>query len=259
MPFANVGQDQVYYVQQGEQGLPVVFVHGSASNHLTWSSQVHALRAMARAIALDLPGHGKSGPNGRDSVSAYADTIIGFLDALHLERAMIVGHSLGGAIAQTVALSSPHRVAALGLVGTGARLRVLPAILEGVLSPSEFDKTADAVTDYSYAPGQDAEMKRRALEQFRACAPLVTHGDFSACNAFDVMARIGEIHAPTLVICGKQDRMTPVKYSEYLASNIPQAQLVTIENAGHSVMIEQPEQVNHALAAFIRTRAEAKP
>jgi pimeloyl-ACP methyl ester carboxylesterase len=80
----------------------------------------------------------------------------------------------------------------------------------------------------------------------------VTHGDYSACNVFDVMARLGEIHAPTIVICGEQDRMTPPKYSELLVSKIPGAQLALIENAGHSVMIEQPHAVSRALFDFVK-------
>lgn len=251
MPFADLGTDRLYYVQQGEQGLPVIFVHGSAGSHLVWWNQVAGLKDTARAIAFDLPGHGKSSGSGRDSVPAYADIVVRLLDALGVERAMVVGHSLGGAIAQTVALTHPDRVAALGLIGTGARLRVLPAILEGVLSPEDFDKTAELVTENTYAAPINPELRRRSLEQFKACPPSIIHGDFAACNVFDVMARLGEIHAPTLIVCGKDDRMTPVKYSEFLASKIAQSQLVVIDGAGHSVMLEQPEKVNQALVEFV--------
>lgn len=252
MPFATVAGRSVYYVQQGRQGLPVIFVHGSGGNHLVWGSQVRALGEIAQAIAVDLPGHGRSEPPGCNSVGAYTDVIRGLLDALHFKQAVIVGHSLGGAIAQTFGLTYPERTAGLGLVGTGARLRVLPAILEGVLSPTEFEKTMQLVIDYSYAPGLDAEMQRRAEEDFRACRPQVTHDDFAACDAFDIMARVDDLQAPTLIVCGRQDRLTPVKYSEYLASKIPNARLVLVDGAGHSVMVEQPEVVNQALAEFVR-------
>lgn len=251
MPFVDVGGETIYYIQQGERGLPVIFVHGSGANHLAWNAQVHGLREATRAIALDLPGHGKSGTRGRSSVTEYADVVIGFMDSLRLDRAMVVGHSLGGAIAQTIGLTRPDRVAALGLVGTGARLRVLPAILEGILSPTDFDTTSELITENTYAAPIDPEIRRRALEQFRLCPPEVTHADFSACNAFDVMPRVGEIQAPTLILVGREDRMTPVKYSEFLKSKIPNSELVVIDHAGHSVMIEKPDEVNRALLSFI--------
>jgi 3-oxoadipate enol-lactonase len=252
MPFAQVGNDKIYYAERGTQGTPIVFIHGSGASHLIWGAQVRALGEVTRAVALDLPGHGRSAPPGRDSMDGYRDVVLGLLDALGFARAVIVGHSLGGGIAQTLALSHPDRVAGVGLVGTGARLRVLPQILDGIVSPRDFDRTAEFIVDNSYAPSLDAATRERAIVDLRACPPQVTHGDFAACNAFDVMSRVAEIRAPTVVICGRQDRMTPVKYSEYLASNIPHAQLVVIDGAGHSVMIEQPEQVNRALEELMR-------
>lgn len=249
MPVAQVAGQNIYYIARGAQGTPVVFIHGAAGNHLVWGMQVHALGEVARAVALDLPGHGRSDPPGRTSVEAYRDVIVGLLDALGLERAVIVGHSMGGAIAQTLALSHPDRVAGLGLVGTGARLRVLPAILDGVLN--DFENIAGLVVENSYAPGLSVEFQKRAEDEFRACPASVTHGDFSACNQFDVMARLAEIRAPALVVCGRADRMTPAKYSVYLATQIPNAYLVFIDHAGHSVMIEQPDATNKALLDFV--------
>ena len=249
MPLAQVAGQSIYYIARGTQGTPVIFIHGAAGNHLVWGLQVHALGEVARTVALDLPGHGRSDPPGRNSVEAYGDIVLGLLDVLEFDRAVIVGHSMGGAIAQTLALSHPDRVAGLGLVGTGARLRVLPAILDGVLN--DFDNIAGLVVEYAYASDLDPEFRKRAEDEFRACPAAVTHGDFSACNQFDVMARLAEIRAPTLVVCGREDRMTPVKYSVHLATQIPNAYLVLIDYAGHSVMIEQPDETNKALIDFV--------
>jgi pimeloyl-ACP methyl ester carboxylesterase len=249
MPWAQVAGQNIYYSARGAQGTPVVFVHGAAGSHLHWGLQVHALGEVARAVALDLPGHGRSAPPGYASVAAYRDVVLGLLDALGFERAVIVGHSMGGAIAQTLALSHPDRVAGLGLVGTGARLRVLQAILDGVLN--DLAATASLVVENSFASDLDPEFQKRAEEEFCACPANVTHGDFSACNQFDVMARLAEIRVPTLVLCGREDRMTPPKYSVYLATQLPRAYLVLIDHAGHSVMIEQPDETNVALLDFV--------
>jgi pimeloyl-ACP methyl ester carboxylesterase len=240
----------MYYAESGKRGIPVVFLHGSGASHLIWGAQLRALGDFARAIALDLPGHGRSDSPGRDTMDAYRDVVLGVLDALGFARAVIVGHSLGGGIAQTLALSHPDRVAGLGLIGTGARLRVLPAILDGILN--DFDNAARVIVENSYAQPMDASLRKRAEEQFRACAPSVTHGDFSACDKFDILPRVAEIRAPTLVIVGSADRLTPVKYSEFLAANISGARLVVVEGAGHSAMIEKPEAVSRALVEFVR-------
>lgn len=249
MPLVKSAQQQIHYIREGKRGLAVVFVHGSGSNHTIWEPQVHGLAPIAQPIAIDLPGHGQSDPPGRTSVEEYADVVLRVVNALQFDRAVVVGHSLGGAIAQMLALSHPDRVAGLGLVGTGARLRVLPAILDGLVN--DIQKTAPFIVENAYAPNMSEDMRARAMEELRACDPTVTHGDYSACNAFDVMARLGEIRAPTVVICGKQDRMTPPKYSEFLVSKIPNARLVLVHGAGHSVMIEQPEATTRALYDFV--------
>jgi pimeloyl-ACP methyl ester carboxylesterase len=249
MPFANIASQKIYYAEAGAHGTPIILVHGSGANHLAWGLQMRPLAQVARVIALDLPGHGKSDLPGRPTVDGYRDAVIGLLDALKIDRAVIAGHSLGGAIAQTIALSHPDRVAGLGLVGTGARLRVLPAILDGILN--DFEQTTEFVIEHAYAAGLDASMRARALAELRACPAQVTHDDYAACNAFDMIARISEIRAPAIGICGRQDMMTPPKYSEFLVSKIPGARLVVIDHAGHSVMIEQAAQVNRALIEFL--------
>ncbi len=249
MPWFEFQGQSVFYAARGESGPPVVFVHGSGGSHLAWNGQLAALADTARAAALDLPGHGRSRPPGRASVRAYADVVCGFLDALAVERAIIVGHSLGGAIAQTLALENPDRILGLGLVGTGARLRVLPAFLEGLLA--DLAATVHTVTEAEFASEADPRLKQLSEQQMLACPPQVVHDDFAACDVFDVMPRLDSIRVPTLVLCGSEDRMTPVKYSQYLAAHIPRARLVVVQGAGHMVMVEKPDEVNRALSEWI--------
>lgn len=193
---------------------PLVFIHGSGESSQSWQSQVAHFGA-SRAFAIDLPGHGERADTlpAEASVLDYARVVHKIIfQELHLKAPVIAGHSLGGAIALTMALEYASELDGLILVGTGARLRVLPSILE--------------------------EAKKGSV---------VTYRDWAACNAFDIMHRLTEIRLPTLIICGADDSLTPVKYSQYMHDRIEGSTLRIIPNAGHNVLQEQPERVNQAI------------
>jgi len=247
MPFVTIASEKIFYATHGA-GPAVVYIHGSGGTHKVWLHQLHNVPGVAN-YALDLPGHGRSEGTGRQTVADYSAVIVGLLDGLGLHKATLVGHSLGGAVALWTALQHPPRVAGLGLVGTGARLRVLPAILQGV--KTEFAKTVELVTGYDYAENAPRELIEEGKREFLANTPEVLHSDFAACDAFDVMARLGEIRCPSLILCGAQDRLTPPKYSTYLQERIAGARLVLVPDAGHMVMVEKPDEVTRAIAEFV--------
>src|SRR5512143_1687780 len=197
----------------GAAGAPLLLLHGAGGSRLHWPE---ALRELAdrRVIAVDLPGHGRSPLPGERSVGAYGRRVLALLDALQLSAAVLAGHSMGGAIALTLALQAPSRVAGLVLVGTGARLRVTHAVLEATADPARAAQAAQGMVEWSFAPGASPAVVAPFVEHFLANAPGVAHDDFAACDAFDVMARLGEVEAPALVICGEEDRLTPPKYAE---------------------------------------------
>jgi pimeloyl-ACP methyl ester carboxylesterase len=251
MPFLTVAGARAYYVYRRPVPTsrpPVVFIHGAGGTHQHWLYQVRDLPD-APSYAVDLPGHGRSEGSGRDSIAAYGDWLVAFLDAAGVEKAVLVGHSMGGGIAQDVALRYPARLAGLGLIATGARLRVAPAILDGLRQ--EPKATVQLICDWVYGPETPAEVARQGQRQMAAIPPEVFLGDFVACDTFDVMDRLNEIAVPTLALCGTQDLMTPLKYSIYLRDHIQGATLHQVEGAGHMVMIERPEAVAQALVAFL--------
>lgn len=250
MPRVNINGDDIYYAIRGTSSPAIVFVHGAGGDHLVWNGQLAAVADLATGYGIDLPGHGRSTGAGRDSIERYSDVVVAFLDAVQVKSAIIVGHSMGGGIALKMALTHPQRVMGLGLVGTGGRLRVLPQILNGVLL--DFQATAKMLNLNSFSDTADPSLVSAGEQNVLANSPAVLKEDFVACDRFDVMDRLSEIRIPTLVICGKQDKMTPLKYSEFLVSKIPGARLVTVEGAGHNVMIERPASVNQALLDWIK-------
>lgn len=230
-------------------GPPLVCVHGAGGAADIWVRQLEGLAGVARVIAPDLPGHGPGDGPGRQSVGAYADWLAAFLDARALARPILAGHSMGGAIAQTLALERPARLGGLVLVATGARLRVLPRLLE--LLRDRPPEGHDLIGALSYAPATPRERVATADRALRETAPLVTLGDFVACDRFDVMARLGDVRVPTLIVAGLEDRLTPVTYGRRLAAAIPGARLVEVEGAGHFPQLEQPDAVNRAIREFL--------
>lgn len=249
MPFVETASGLLYYAARGASGAPVVLIHGAGDSHLVWNGQLAGLADLARTRGVDLPGHGRSSGGGCTSIPDYARAVIEFLDALALEQAVLVGASMGGAIALTCALEFPERVRGLGLVGTGAKLRVAPAFLDGLRR--DFERTVGLLVESYYAPGASAVLKEKSARQLRLTGADVTYGDFAACNQFDVMTRLAEIRVPALVLCGREDKMTPPKYSEFLAQHLPHARLMLVEQAGHMVMLEQPLIVNRALREWL--------
>jgi pimeloyl-ACP methyl ester carboxylesterase len=140
-------------------------------------------------------------------------------------------------------------LAGLVLIGTGARLRVHPDLLEGARrTPQEAKLQLSAL---AVAPAHTALPQNLMQEQSTAVSTIL-YRDLAACNAFDVMARLQEITLPTLIICGVDDRLTPVKYSQYLHQHIAHSTLHIIPDAGHYVMREQPQAVNEALVAWLQ-------
>ena len=237
-----------YHLNQGAATeLPVVLLHGAGGMHLSWPPEIRRLPGY-RVFALDLPGHGKSDQvGGLQSITAYAQHIEAWLEAVDLSGAIFVGHSMGGAIALEMALQFPEQVLGLGLISTGPRLRVHPDLLAAAASPTTYHQAIESILAWSFssqAPQRLVELVSQRLAEVR---PSVLHGDLLACDRFDASELVQNITCPVMVLCGTADRMTPLRTSQVRAGLIPGAQLVTIPDAGHMVMQEQPGAVADAL------------
>lgn len=253
MPHVQIGGDRIHFVEQGpvltDQLSPIVLLHGAGGSHQIWFPQLRALGRRRKVIALDLPGHGDSNGGGADQIEVYRDVVKEFVAEVNLHRIVLVGHSMGGAITQSFALAYPDQLVAIVLVGTGAKLRVHPKIFAGLREAPR--SAVDLIAKAARAPGAPEEAIEQDAEAMLRTPIPVIEGDFRACHSFDLMEQIQEITAPTLVICGTDDLMTPPKYAEYLHQKIKESQLALIPGAGHMVMLEKPEEVNRTIEAFL--------
>jgi pimeloyl-ACP methyl ester carboxylesterase len=232
--------------KEGKDSL--VFIHGAGGSRTSWRLQDDYFSRAFNCFIMELPGHGAAQGQGAQEVKDYTLWIKGALDELKLSSPFVIGHSMGGTIAMDLALRFPALPKGLVLVSTGARLRTVPDILDGI--EKAFPETAELICERSFAQDAPEELRRFAVAEMMKNSPGVLHGDFTACDRFDIMDQVQAIGNPTLVICGDQDVLTPIKYSRFLADKIAGARLEIVKGAGHMVMQERPEEFNKKIEAF---------
>ena len=257
MPFFRSEETGIWYWAKSKissRGRPLLlFIHGAGGSQLSWTFQKAFFEREFDPVLIDLPGHGESGGQGKEKIEGYAEDVRSFLKSMDLLRdgsnLFLVGHSMGGAVVQTLALSHPESIRGIVLAGTGARLRVMPAVFEGIRS--DFEETVQKIVRFAFSRRAPQELIEAGIEHLLKCPPEVLYGDFLACDRFDLMKDVNRIDLPTLVICGEEDEMTPVKYSEFLHHQIRSSTLEILGRAGHMVMMESPEAFNQKVRDFI--------
>lgn len=233
----------------------LVFVHGSGMDHTVWTMFCrHFARHGRNVIAVDLPGHGRSAGVPKQSIEEMSDWIVALLDALHIEQAAIIGHSLGSLVALDCAARHSSRVRAIALVGTTAPMPVSDAILDAAAAddPAAFNM----LTEYGYSkrhlyggnsnPGM--WMVASTLRLFERSRPGVLHADMNACNNYQQgLERAARITCPVLVVMGEGDRLTPLRSAKELLAALSSPKLRVLPGAGHTLMTEAPNELLDAL------------
>ena len=225
-----------------------LFIHGAGGSHLSFPAALRQLPAIA-PILVDLPGHGASAGPGRASVADYALDIVALLDALSIDSVIVLGHSMGGAIAQWLALEHAARTDALVLAGTGPRLPVNPALITGIVEASE--ATISGIVRWMWSKQAAEDLKQQSADIMLATEPTVIQADFMACDRFDVSLRLADIAVPTLILAGESDKMTPLSLSQALARGIAGSELAVVGDAGHMMLLEQPDHSAELMAAWL--------
>lgn len=224
-------------------------IHGAGGSTATWFMQHRGLSDSLYVVALDLNGHGRTQDRlDENLVESYLEDIDSIVS--QYEMPILAGHSMGGALAQLYALQHSDRLSGLILIATGAKLRVADMVFD--LLNTDFEGYLGAVEEFMFHKNTSKELVEASVAEVRKCPVPVIRRDYELCNAFNVMDRLKEIQIPTLIIVGAQDMMTPVKYSKYLHVQIEKSQLLVIENAGHSVMLEQSSKVNQEILSWAR-------
>lgn len=238
------------------EGQPtVLMVHGAGADHTVWILQSRYLAHHGRnVLAVDLPGHGRSEGPALGSIGALADWSAGVLEAAGAARATLVGHSMGSLVVLEAAARHPARVAALVLVGTAAPMPVADALLDAARADDHaaFDMinlwghSAGARVGRSPVPGM--WMTGGALRLLERSGPGALHAGLAACNDYGSgVESARRVACPTLLVLGRRDRMTPPRTADELASALPHARRIVLDDSGHMLMSEKPDEVLDAI------------
>ncbi len=250
--------NQLYYEEHGA-GAPVILIHGLADDHSLWRYQVPALATQYRTIAIDLRGHGASSkPTGPYSVPLFASDVVALLDHLGIDRAVIIGLSMGGGTAQTLALEHPERVVALALLSTSSsfvqatrdRFQSRAAIAEREgMAP-----VAEGMIERWYTP-RFRQVRPDEVERTRATVlandPFAFAASARANSVREWTERLGEIGCPVLYIGGADDPGDARSSAATFGARLPDVETVILESASHLVPVERPEAVNELLLRFL--------
>lgn len=245
----------------------VVFIHGVLNDHSVWILQSrHFANHGWNVLAIDLPGHGRSGGKAPTTVQSAAQSIVALLDAAGVSKAILIGHSFGSLIALHAAAEHPSRVSQLVMVGTAYPMRVSPALLENSLNAPEkaihmvnvFSHSTLAPPPSALGPGTwllggSKALMRRVL----ASNPHenIFNIGFKACDQYDQgEAAMAKVTCPTLFLLGQKDQMTTPKAAQSLIRLAQDGQVVQV-NAGHQLMVEAPEEALKAMLSFCKNKA----
>ncbi len=268
MLFEVAGHDVYAYsgARAFDASLPtIVFVHGAACDHSVWALQSrYFAHHGANVLAVDLPGHGRSDGPALRSVPALADWIVALLDALGVERAALVGHSLGSLAVLDAGGRHASRVSKLALLATSVPMPVAEALLAAAKADDHL--AYELITGWSYADahqfGGNAQpgvwMTGNGLRLMERTRPGVLYADLRACQDYDggLIAAAG-VRCPVLVLAGQRDQMTPPRYAQTLIGALEDKRVLTLPGCGHMLMTEAPDVVLDALRAFLASATAA--
>lgn len=246
------------YNNHDESSLPVLLIHGAGGNMLSWPVNIRRLPG-CKVFALDLPGHGKSPGRGLQTIAAYAQSVINWMNELKLNSAWIIGHSMGSAIALEIAMQFLPLVRGLAILGGAAQLSVSPQLFEAVSSETTYHQAVNMIVNWSFSLNADENVKSLTTKRMLENRSTVLQTDFYACRGFNPGSRLDQVACSVLVLAGELDKMIPMHQSQYLASKLPASKFVVLPKTGHMMMLENPIATASILEEFIHQNEKKIP
>ncbi|MGI9428891.1 MAG: alpha/beta fold hydrolase [Bythopirellula sp.] len=260
----HIVADKTVYIATGNRELDptretVVFVHGAGQDHTIW---VLPTRYFARhdrnVLAIDLPGHGRSEGPPLKSIEEMATWVLGVLDTVGLDKAAVVGHSMGSLVALECAAQAGDRVRAIALVGTAVPMPVSDQLLETSAANDHAALEMLALWGHSGSahiggsPNPGMWMLGTGLRLLERSAPGVVHADLNACNEYkNGLEQAKQVDCAALLVLGGRDAMTPTRATKGLEDALSHSESVILEGSGHALLSERPDEVLDALIRIV--------
>ena len=234
----------------------IVFVHGAGLDHTVWTLfNRYFARQKFNSIAVDLPGHRRSGGEPLPTIEASARWLLEFIDALGIEQTALVGHSMGALVALEAAYQAQVRISNVVLLGAALPMAVAGPLLDAARANDH--SAVDMIMLYSHAytsqlggnPVAGINILNSNMRLLERSLENVLYADLKACNEYDNGIRAaGNISAPVTLVLGEEDRMTPPAQAAGLITALADVQVQTLPDCGHMMLSEQPEAVHNILA-----------
>ena len=231
------------------QPTPLVFIHGAGSSATIWLDLFRHFERSRRVVALDLPGHGQSEPwhdvADVDRIRCYADAVQHACAHLKIDRAVLVGHSMGGLVALACAAAHPDKVAGLVLIASAPGLRPSKEMLTALADRRE--QHAELMESLAWSPTTARDTVERWSKTTMSADPDVTLADLRACGAFEAAT----VLQPTLLLAGQDDLLCSPRFMQKGAARLPGADLQFVPDAGHFLFLERPDSSIAAIERFL--------
>lgn len=249
MAFSN----GIHYLEnrQYPSSVPVIFLHGAGGNALSWPPAIRTVHGVNFYFP-EFPGHGRSTGASAHSIEGMAAILESFMDSLSIRRAVMVGHSMGGAVALWMAINRRDRVLGLVLISTAALFKVDPTFLMSPLQTANREIMLRKLVDRSFSPQIPLRTKDLAYQRLLEVRPSVLYNDFLACSEFDAMPGLSKVRQACLILGGSEDQMVQPGNWYLLQSKISKAELTILDGAGHHLMFERPFEISEAILNFIK-------
>jgi len=252
----EVGGKNIQYLKMGEgEGAPLLLIHGFGGDINIWVFNQEALAAESTVYALDLPGHGGSSKDvGEGDLASFVDVVAGFMDAMSIEKAHVFGHSMGGAVAGSLAIKHPERVQSLALIDSaGLGEEINGDYIEGFIAANRRKEMKNALTllfaDQDLVNRQlvNDVIKYKRLDGVDEALRKTADKLFPSGKQADV-PDISNVEVPMLVVWGREDRIVPVSHSENVPEN---ARVEVLDDTGHMPQMEAAGAVNRVIGEFL--------